>query len=76
MTERNIQGVPFRALSPCLYELLWENTLATICTVSFDGRRWFVNLLLANGRSIERGPFHSRDEAVALIAGRNQERIA
>lgn len=72
MTYRQIHGLWFKVVSPSLYELCAKDdtTDISMVTVAFLARRWHIDVLMKKGHSHYRGPFRSRDEAVALIAGR------
>ena len=72
MTYRTIHGLTFKVFSPSLYELCSRDDGGDISIValSYDGIRWYINVLMKRGHTISRGPFRSRDDAVALIAGR------
>lgn len=72
MTYRNIHGLRFRVHSPSLFELDAHDDGSLISTVSLAlvGRQWYVDILMKAGHSLHRGPFRTRDEAAALLAGR------
>ena len=72
MTYRTISGLSFKVWSPSLYELCAVDDESLIATVSlaYVPRAWYIDVLMKAGHSVHRGPFRSRDEAVALIAGR------
>lgn len=78
MTFRTIQGLTFRVWSPSFYELAAYDDGSLIATVSLAlcGRLWYIDILMKAGHSIHRGPFCSRDDAAALLAGRRQESVA
>lgn len=78
MTFRTISGLTFRVWSPSLYELVAYDDGSLISTVSLAlfGRQWYIDILMKAGHSIHRGPFRTRDEAVAMLAGRRQESVA
>lgn len=78
MTFRLILGLRFRVWSPSLYELDAYDDGSLISTVSLAlcGRLWYVDILMKADHSLHRGPFRSRDEAAALLAGRRQESVA
>lgn len=75
MTFRTISGLRFRVHSPSLYELAAYDDGSLISTVSLAlcGRLWYVDILMKAGHSLHRGPFRTRDEASALLAGRREE---
>lgn len=75
MTFRTISGLTFRVWSPSLYELAAYDDGSLISTVSLAlcGRQWYIDILMKAGHSIHRGPFRTRDEAAAMLAGRRQE---
>lgn len=75
MTFRTISGLTFRVWSPSLYEFDAYDDGSLISTVSLAlcGRMWYIDILMKAGHSIHRGPFRSRDEAAAMLAGRRQE---
>lgn len=74
MTFRTIQGIPFRVRSPSLYEVAHSPSVygtsphIEICAISFN-EGWHVDVLMKSGHSVHRGPFHTLNDAVALIAG-------
>lgn len=72
MTYRTILGLQFKVFSPALYELCARDDGSLIATVSLAlvGRQWYIDILMKAGHSLHRGPFRTRDEAVALLAGR------
>lgn len=74
MTRRTILGLQFKVFSPSLYELDAYDDGSLIATVSLAlcGRMWYIDILMKAGHSLHRGPFRSRDEAVALLAGRRE----
>lgn len=78
MTFRTISGLRFRVWSPSLYELAAYDDGSLIATVSLAlcGRQWYIDILMKAGHSIHRGPFRTRDEAAAMLAGRRQESVA
>ncbi len=71
MTYRTINGLTFKVHSPALYELAAYDDGSLIATVSlaFVGK-WYIDILMKAGHSLHRGPFRSRDEAIALLAER------
>lgn len=75
MTFRTIHNLRFRVWSPSLFELDAFDDDSLIATVSLAlcGRVWYVDILMKAGHSLHRGPFRSRDEAAATLAGRRQE---
>lgn len=75
MTFRLILGLRFRVWSPSLYELEAHDDGSLISTVSLAlcGRQWYIDILMKAGHSLHRGPFRSRDDAAAILAGRQQE---
>lgn len=78
MTFRTISGLRFRVWSPSLYELAAYDDGSLISTVSLAlvGRIWYVDILMKAGHSLHRGPFRTRNEAAALLAGRRRESVA
>lgn len=74
MTYRTILGLTFKVFSPSLYELNAHDDGSDIAVVSLAlvGRMWYIDVLMKAGHSIHRGPFRSRDDAVALLAGRQE----
>ncbi len=72
MTYHTILGLQFKVFSPSLYELCARDNGSDISLVSlsYDGIRWYINVLMKRGHTISRGPFRSRNDAVALIVGR------
>lgn len=70
--HRNILGVSFKVHSPCVYELIAfdDGSDLSLVTVSFDGARWYIDVLMKRGHSVRRGPFVSRDDAISLLANR------
>lgn len=71
MTFRTIQGLTFKVFSPSLWELCaLDDCSIAIVAVALVGRQWYIDVLMKAGHSHHRGPFRSRDEAIALIAGR------
>lgn len=75
MTYRKVQGLWFKVFSPSLYELLAfdDNSGISLVTISFLLSRWHIHILMKAGNSHYRGPFRTRDEAVALIVGRLEQ---
>lgn len=75
MTFRTIHGLTFKVWSPSLYELAAYDDGSLIATVSlaYVPKAWYIDILMKAGRNIHRGPFRSRDDAAALLAGRRQE---
>lgn len=71
-TSRAIQGLSFLVHSPSLYELQARDDGSDIALVSiaYVPHAWYVDILMKAGHSHHRGPFRSRDAAIALIAGR------
>lgn len=75
MTRKIILGLAFKVWSPSLLELEARDDDADISlvTVVFDNdHSWHIRVLMKRGHTIIRGPFRSRDQAIALIAGRVQ----
>lgn len=72
MTYRTILGLQFKVHSPSLFELnAYDNgSLIALVSIALVGRQWYIDILMKAGHSLHRGPFRSRDEAVALLAGR------
>jgi len=72
MTYRTILGLQFKVFSPSLYELCArdDDSFIEIVAIALVGRQWYIDVLMKAGHSVHRGPFRSRDDAVALIAGR------
>jgi hypothetical protein len=72
MTYRTICGLQFKVFSPSLYELCArdDDSCISLVSVALVGRMWYIDVLMKAGHSVHRGPFRSRDDAVALIAGR------
>lgn len=81
MTHRTIFGLTFKVHSPSNLELVADpDPRADIALVSLAFSRdvyhnssrggWRIHVLMKRGHTIIRGPFTSRDEAIALIAGR------
>ena len=70
---RTLQGIPFRALSPSHFEIdgrAHPTSFIDLCVVHLcEDRLWYIDVLMKAGHSIHRGPFRSRDAAIALIAG-------
>ncbi len=62
------------ALSPSLWEVRARDDGSDIafCSLTFDGREWYIYVLTKSGGSYQRGPFASRDAAIELLAGRRQ----
>lgn len=75
MTFRTIHSLRFRVWSPSLYELdaYDDDSLITTVSLALVGRKWYIDILMKAGHSIHRGPFRTRDEAAALLAGRRRE---
>jgi len=65
-------GLQFKVFSPSLYELCArdDDSFIEIVAIALVGRQWYIDVLMKAGHSVHRGPFRSRDDAVALIAGR------
>lgn len=78
MTFRTISGLRFRVWSPSLYELeaYDDGSPISIVSLALCGRMWYIDILMKAGHSIHRGPFRSRDEVAAALAGRRQESVA
>lgn len=75
MTRKIILDLAFKIWSPSLYELEARDAgdIGSVVAVAFgQDHRWHINVLMKRGHTITRGPFRSRDEAIALIAGRRQ----
>ena len=72
MTYRQIKGLWFKVWSPCHYELCAIDDGSAIALVSlvFSGTDWRLLVLMKRGHTHTRGPFRTRDEAVALLASR------
>lgn len=75
MTHRTILGLQFKVWSPSLYELCArdDDSLISLVSIVLCGRMWYIDILMKAGHSLHRGPFRSRDEAVALLAGRQEQ---
>lgn len=75
MTHRTILGLQFKVWSPSLYELCArdDDSLISLVSIVLCGRVWYIDILMKAGHSLHRGPFRSRDEAVALLAGRQEQ---
>lgn len=76
MTYRTISGIPFRVRSPSHYEISGHTVPSSwidLCVVSYEtDKHWHVAVLMKQGHTIQRGPFKSLVEAVALIAGQTR----
>jgi hypothetical protein len=72
MTYRTICGMRFKVWSPSLLELDAYDDGSLIATVSlaYVPKAWYIDILMKAGHSLHRGPFRSRDDAIALLAGR------
>lgn len=75
MLRRTLQGLTFKVFSPSLFELDnglrdCEGSDIDTVAVAFVNLRWYIEVLMKKGHSIHRGPFRSRDEAIALLADR------
>lgn len=73
MTRKIILGLAFKVWSPSLLELEARDDGADISqvTITFgNDHRWWIMVLMKRGHTISRGPFRGRDQAIALIAGR------
>lgn len=73
MKRTILNGLAFKVWSPSLFELDATNSDIACVAVAFgQDHRWWVNVLMTAGHSHRRGPFRSRDDAIALIAGRRE----
>jgi len=72
MTYRKLSSLWFKVWSPSHYELCARDDGSDISLVSlvFTGADWRILVLMKRGHTITREGFASRDDAVALIAGR------
>lgn len=70
MTRRTLFGLRFRVHSPSLWELDACDDLISCVAVALVGRLWYIDVLMAAGHSVHRGPFKSRDDAIEMIANR------
>lgn len=74
MTYRTIHGLTFKVFSPALYELCArdDGSFISVVTIALVGRQWYIDVLLKNGDTHHRGPFRSRDAAVAVLLGKRE----
>lgn len=77
MTFRSLFGLTFQVHSPSSYELVARDDASDIArvTIVYVPRAWWIDVKMKRGHTIHRGPFASRNEAIALIAYR-MERMA
>lgn len=75
MTYRTILGLAFRVHSPSLYELCAhdDDSLISVVSLAMCGRMWYVDVLMKAGHSHHRGPFTTKEDAAALLAGRRTD---
>lgn len=75
MTFRTLHGLHFKVHSPSLWELnaYDDGSLIAVVSLALCGRYWYVDILMKAGHSLHRGPFRSRDDAAALLAGRKEQ---
>lgn len=76
MTYLTLSGLTFLAHSPSLLELQAHDDGSPIelVSIAYIPRAWYIDVLMKHGHSVHRGPFRSRDDAVALLAGRRELR--
>lgn len=72
MTYRKILGLSFKVHSPSLFELnaYDDDSSLSLVSVALVGRQWYIDILMKAGHSHHRGPFRTRDDAIALLAER------
>lgn len=70
MTYRTFHGVRFKVFSPSLWELDATDDTIALVAIAFADKAWWINVLMRHGRSHNRGPYRTRDEALAMIADR------
>lgn len=69
MMIRTLQGLNFEVHSPSQYELIHHEDTADRVFVWYNGAKWEVVYVYANGARARR-VFNSRDAAVSLISSR------
>lgn len=76
MTHRTLNGLRFKVWSPSHYELCERNDFIALVAIHYVPRQWWIDVLLQNGASHHKGPYHSLEHAINVIAGGTMERSA
>lgn len=71
MTFRSVDGLMLRVRSPSLYELCAfdDGSPISLVCLSYIPRAWYIDILMKRGESHHRGPYPSREAAVAAMKG-------
>ena len=73
MTYRSLHGLTFKVFSPSLWELCaYDDCQIALVTIAYIPKAWWIDVLMKAGHSHHRGPFATRNAAIAAIAGHKE----